>query len=106
MISANVNNIFGLFITHSFTTFIQRPSSRSKRQAIEVEKTEHEGLSGEPGEAEQEGSGEPEVAKKGGGVSLGKILGNFKVLYPKYRGSPVSAVSIITVPGKGRKSQF
>jgi len=54
---------------------LQRPSSRSKRQAIEVEKTEHEGLSGEPGEAEQEGSGEPEVAKKGGGVSLGKILG-------------------------------
>ena len=56
----------------------QRPSSRSKRQAIEVEKTEHEGLSGEPGEAEQEGSGEPEVAKKGGGVSLGKILGNLQ----------------------------
>ena len=58
---------------------LQRPSSRLKRQAIEVEKTEHEGLSGESGEAEQEGSGEPEVAKKGGGVSLGKILGNFKV---------------------------
>jgi hypothetical protein len=74
-----------LFITHSFTNSIQRPSSRSKRQAIEVEKTEHDGLSGEPGEAEQEGSGEPEVAKKGGGVSLGKILGNFKVLLPKYR---------------------
>ncbi len=82
-VSANLNNIFGLLITHSFTNSIQRPSSRSKRQAIEVEKTEHDGLSGEPGEAEQEGSGEPEVAKKGGGVSLGKILGNFKVLYPK-----------------------
>jgi len=47
---------------------LQRPASRLKRQA--KASPEEEGS----GEAEH-GSGEPEAESKGGGVSLGKILG-------------------------------
>jgi len=48
-------------------------SSRFKRQATTASTEPLDGLSGE---AEHEGSGEPEVPEaKGGGVSLGKILG-------------------------------
>ena len=59
---------------------LQRPGSRLKRQA-EVS-PEEEGS----GEAEH-GSGEPEVETKGGGVSLGKILGKLILMAAKINSS-------------------